>query len=236
MINKINKLSKIEFIKVFANIFENSKWIAEKLHEQRPFESFEDLSTKMLLIFKKSTKEKKLEVFNDDRKKLIKKIKLEDDINSNKKNIIVFGDSHATDIFLGIKQNYNNEKIFYISNNKDCFKILTENKKVHFFEKFQEFLFSKKSVSEFHYKECLTQINKLEKLLKKERHIKSIIISMKWDQEELNYLPYIIKILQKYNINIVLISKRLEIPHLGMALLKENMSLIHLRKKWKTQN
>ncbi len=172
---------------------------------------------------------KKLEVFNDDREKLIKKIKLEDNINSNKKSIIIFGDSHATDIFLGIKQNYNNEKIFYISNNKDCFKILTENKKVHFFEKFQEFLFSKKSVSEFHYKECLTQINKLEKLLKKERHIKSIIISMKWDQEELNYLPYIIKILQKYNINIVLISKRLEIPHLGMALLKEN-NILNLNK------
>jgi len=64
MINKINKLSKIEFIKVFANIFENSKWIAEKLHEQRPFESFEDLSSKMILIFKKSTKEKKLEILN----------------------------------------------------------------------------------------------------------------------------------------------------------------------------
>jgi len=64
MINKINKLTKIEFIKVFANIFENSKWIAEKLHEQRPFESFEDLSAKMILIFKKSTKEEKLEVFN----------------------------------------------------------------------------------------------------------------------------------------------------------------------------
>ena len=64
MINKINKLSKIEFIKVFANIFENSKWIAEELHEQRPFESFEDLSSKMILIFKKSTKEKKLEILN----------------------------------------------------------------------------------------------------------------------------------------------------------------------------
>ena len=64
MINKINKLAKIEFIKVFANIFENSEWIAKELHEQRPFESFEDLSTKMILIFKNSTKEKKLEVFN----------------------------------------------------------------------------------------------------------------------------------------------------------------------------
>ena len=64
MINKINKLAKIEFIKVFANIFENSKWIAEELHEQRPFESFEDLSSKMILIFKASTKEKKLEILN----------------------------------------------------------------------------------------------------------------------------------------------------------------------------
>ena len=64
MINKINKLAKIEFIKVFANIFENSKWIAEELYEQRPFESFEDLSTKMILSFKNATKEKKLEVFN----------------------------------------------------------------------------------------------------------------------------------------------------------------------------
>ena len=64
MINKINKLAKIEFIKVFANIFENSKWIAEELHEQRPFESFEDLSSKMILIFKVSTKEQKLEVLN----------------------------------------------------------------------------------------------------------------------------------------------------------------------------
>ena len=48
MINKINKLSQSEFIKVFANIFENSAWIAEELYEQKPFESFEKMSLKML--------------------------------------------------------------------------------------------------------------------------------------------------------------------------------------------
>ena len=37
MINKINKLSQSEFIKVFANIFENSIWIAEELYKQKPF-------------------------------------------------------------------------------------------------------------------------------------------------------------------------------------------------------
>ena len=30
MINKINKLPQSEFIKVFANIFENASWIAEE--------------------------------------------------------------------------------------------------------------------------------------------------------------------------------------------------------------
>ena len=64
MINKINKLSKSEFIKVFANIFENASWIAEKLYNQKPFNSFEELSLKMINIFENSSKEKKLEILN----------------------------------------------------------------------------------------------------------------------------------------------------------------------------
>ena len=64
MINKINKLPKSEFIKVFANIFENARWIAEELHHQKPFDNFEQLSLKMLDIFEIATKEKKLEILN----------------------------------------------------------------------------------------------------------------------------------------------------------------------------
>ena len=64
MINKINKLSKSEFIKVFANIFENSRWIAEELHNQKPFNNFEELSSKMLNIFETATKEKQLKILN----------------------------------------------------------------------------------------------------------------------------------------------------------------------------
>jgi len=40
MINKINKLSEDEFIKVFANIFENAAWMAKKLYKQKPYEDF----------------------------------------------------------------------------------------------------------------------------------------------------------------------------------------------------
>ena len=65
MINKINKLSQSEFIKVFANIFENARWIAEELHKQKPFGDFDELSSKMMNIFDMSSKEKKLKILND---------------------------------------------------------------------------------------------------------------------------------------------------------------------------
>ena len=64
MINKINKLSEREFAKVFANIFENASWIAEKLYNLKPFTSFEELSSKMINIFESCSKEKKLEILN----------------------------------------------------------------------------------------------------------------------------------------------------------------------------
>ena len=60
MINKINKLSQSEFIKVFANIFENSAWIAEELYKQKPFYNFEELSLKILDIFENASKKKQV--------------------------------------------------------------------------------------------------------------------------------------------------------------------------------
>tara|TARA_B100000029_G_C17161772_1_gene809915 strand:+ start:13 stop:516 length:504 start_codon:yes stop_codon:yes gene_type:complete len=65
MINKINKLPQSKFIKVFANIFENARWIAEELYKQKPFEDFDELSSKIMNIFEISSKEKKLKILND---------------------------------------------------------------------------------------------------------------------------------------------------------------------------
>jgi len=64
MINKINKLPKSEFIKLFANIFENARWIAEELCNQKPFDSFDELSSKMLNIFENTTKKNQLKILN----------------------------------------------------------------------------------------------------------------------------------------------------------------------------
>ena len=65
MINKINKLSQTEFIKVFANIFENARWIAEELYNKKPFNNFGELSSKILNIFETTTKEKQLKILKD---------------------------------------------------------------------------------------------------------------------------------------------------------------------------
>ena len=58
-------MSQSEFIKVFANIFENATWIAEELYKQKPFADFGELSSKIMNIFEISSKEKKLKILND---------------------------------------------------------------------------------------------------------------------------------------------------------------------------
>ena len=65
MINKINNLPKSEFVKVFANIFENARWIAEELYKQKPFIDYKELSLKMINIFETASKEKKMKILND---------------------------------------------------------------------------------------------------------------------------------------------------------------------------
>ena len=64
MINKINKLPKTEFIKVFGNIFENSEWIANELYNQKPFTDFTELSSNMIKIFENTTKKNQLKILN----------------------------------------------------------------------------------------------------------------------------------------------------------------------------
>ena len=57
MIYNINKLSETQFIKLFANIFENSRFIAEDLYRKKgdEFKNFDDLTNKMMDIFDNTT-------------------------------------------------------------------------------------------------------------------------------------------------------------------------------------
>ena len=65
VIKKINKLSQSEFIKVFANVFENASWIAKNVYSKKPFIDFDDLSQKMINIFSNTAEESQLKILRN---------------------------------------------------------------------------------------------------------------------------------------------------------------------------
>ncbi|SVD87797.1 uncharacterized protein METZ01_LOCUS440651, partial [marine metagenome] len=42
-VDKVNNLSKSDFISIFGNVFEKTSWIAEKTYELKPFLNFKAL-------------------------------------------------------------------------------------------------------------------------------------------------------------------------------------------------
>ena len=63
-VDKVNKLSKSDFISIFGNVFEKTDWIAEKIYALKPFNNFQELFSKMMEIFENSKKENHLEILN----------------------------------------------------------------------------------------------------------------------------------------------------------------------------
>ena len=63
-IDKVNNLSKFDFISIFGNVFEKTEWIAEKAYNSKPYNNFEELFSKMMEVFENIEKEKHLEILN----------------------------------------------------------------------------------------------------------------------------------------------------------------------------
>ena len=85
LIDKFNKLSKIEFISTFGNIFEKTEWIAERCYESKPFNNLDELVLKMMEIFENTKKEKHLEILNSHPNLAVEK-KLTEDSKNEQKN------------------------------------------------------------------------------------------------------------------------------------------------------
>jgi len=84
-IDKFNKLDKSEFISIFGNVFEKSKWIAEKCSDLKPYNNFDQLFSKMMEVFENAKKEKHLEILNAHPDLAIEK-KLTEDSKEEQKN------------------------------------------------------------------------------------------------------------------------------------------------------
>ena len=84
-IDKFNKLSKTEFISIFGNIFEKTKWIAERCYESKPYNNLDELVSKMLKIFENIEKKRHLEILNSHPDLAVEK-KLTEDSKNEQKN------------------------------------------------------------------------------------------------------------------------------------------------------
>ena len=84
-IDKFNKLSKAEFISIFGNIFEKTKWVAEKCYESKPYNNLDELVSKMMKIFENIEKERLLEILNSHPDLAVEK-KLTKDSKNEQKN------------------------------------------------------------------------------------------------------------------------------------------------------
>ena len=84
-IDKVNKLSKSDFISIFGNVFEKTEWIAQKSYNLKPYKNFEDLFSKMMEVFENIEKEKHLEILNAHPNLAVEK-KLTRDSKNEQKN------------------------------------------------------------------------------------------------------------------------------------------------------
>ena len=84
-INKVNKLSKPDFISIFGNVFEKTEWIAQKSYDLKPYKNFEELFSKMMEVFENTEKEKHLEILNTHPNLAVEK-KLTRDSKNEQKN------------------------------------------------------------------------------------------------------------------------------------------------------
>ena len=73
-VDKVNKLSKSDFISVFGNVFEKTTWIAEKAFDFKPFENFDKLAERFLNIFENEKKENHLKILNSHPELVVEKI------------------------------------------------------------------------------------------------------------------------------------------------------------------
>jgi len=63
-IKKINNLDKSEFLSIFGNVFEKSKWISEKVFDQKPFENLESFISEIIRIYENSDNKTILKILN----------------------------------------------------------------------------------------------------------------------------------------------------------------------------
>ena len=87
-IKKINSLDKSEFLSIFGNVFEKSKWISEKVFDKKPFKNLESFVSEIIGIYENSDNKTILEILNLHQELAIeKKLTADSEVEQNKANL-----------------------------------------------------------------------------------------------------------------------------------------------------
>ena len=87
-IKKINNLDKSEFLSIFGNVFEKSKWISEKSFDEKPFKNLESFVSEIIGIYENSDNKTILEILNLHPELAVeKKLTADSEVEQSKANL-----------------------------------------------------------------------------------------------------------------------------------------------------
>ena len=87
-IKKINSLDKSEFLSIFGNVFEKSKWISEKVFDKKPFKNLESFVSEIIGIYENSDNKTILEILNLHPELAVeKKLTIDSEVEQSKANL-----------------------------------------------------------------------------------------------------------------------------------------------------
>ena len=87
-IKKINNLDKSEFLSIFGNVFEKSKWISEKVFDKKPFKNLESFVSEIIGIYENSDNKTILEILNLHPELAVeKKLTADSEVEQSKANL-----------------------------------------------------------------------------------------------------------------------------------------------------
>jgi peptidoglycan/LPS O-acetylase OafA/YrhL len=138
------------------------------------------------------------------------------DSNNKKNNIVIFGDSHAQDIYFYFVNTDNKNNYFYIPSNLECAEII-QRKNFTIKDKIYNF-FNLINWDSKLKQDCNQSFKFIDNNFK--NNVYKFYVSFKWNEKEVYYLDYILNKAEKYSKNIVVFSRRLSVPNISSAIQK----------------
>ena len=87
-IKKINSLDKSEFLSIFGNVFEKSKWISEKVFDLKPFKDSNSFISEIIGIYENSDNKTVLKILNLHPELAVeKKLTADSEVEQSKANL-----------------------------------------------------------------------------------------------------------------------------------------------------